>query len=69
MFNVTMLEGKITNVAHHDAIQHNWQRGGQDLPSQGVASSLNLNNYNSWQLSCVIFDFMVTKSYKARLLC
>jgi len=51
-----ILEGKITNVAHHDVIQGNWQWGGdQDLPSQGEASSLNLNNYNSWQPWCVIF--------------
>jgi hypothetical protein len=69
MFNVTMLEGKFTNVAHHDAIQGNWQWGGQNLPSQGDASSLNFNNYNSWQPWCVIFNFMVTRSYKGRLLC
>jgi hypothetical protein len=68
MFNATMLEGKIINVAHHDVIQHNWQWGGQDLRSQSVASLLNVNNFNSWQPWCVIFYFMVTKSYKARLL-
>jgi hypothetical protein len=55
MFNVTMLEGKITNVAHHDAIQHNWQWGGQDLRSQSVASSLNLNNSIHGNLDVLFF--------------